>query len=171
LRAGAYRLDESHASLIFKINHLGFSNYVGRFENFSASLDFDVEDVSAAKVSAIIDMTSLDIANDEFAQTLMGPEWFDADQFPQAIFESKEIRAIGENIGVMSGALTLHGVTRPIAFDVTFNGGARDFLRSAYVVGFSATAKIDRTEFGISKFSGVIGNEVEIEIEAEFTRQ
>ncbi len=171
LRGGAYRLDETHASLLFKIDHLGFSNYVGRFEKFSASLDFDEEDVTAARVSAIIDMASLDIANDEFGETLMGPQWFDAVQFPQAVFESNAISLTGDNTGTMTGDLTLHGITQPVTFDVTFNGGARDILRSAYIVGFSARTTIDRTDFGISKFAGIITNDVVLEIEAEFIRE
>ncbi len=171
LRAGAYKLDEAHAAILFRINHLGYSTYLGRFEKFSASLDFDEADPTTARVSAIIDMTSLDIANDEFAQTLTGPDWFDAEQFPQAVFNSTAIAITGDNTGTLTGDFTLHGVTKPVTLEVSFNGGARDLLRSAYVVGFSAKGTIDRTDFGVSRFTGVITDEVSIEIEAEFIRQ
>ncbi|MEL6379142.1 MAG: YceI family protein [Pseudomonadota bacterium] len=171
LRKGTYALDPAHASVLFKIDHLGFSTYVGRFERIDATLDFDSKNPERADVEAIIDMTSLDIANDDFADTLMGPDWFDAGQFPQARFVSREIAVTGDTTGVMTGDLTLKGETRPIRLAVTFNGGARDLLRGAYVVGFSATGSFDRTDFGISKFSGLITDDVAIEIEAEFVRQ
>lgn len=170
LRSGGYSLDPHHASLVFKINHLGFSNYVGRFERFDASLDFDAAEPTAARVDAVIDMTSLDVANDEFAATLMGPNWFDAAQFPQAVFHATSITTTGDQTGVMTGDLTLHGVTRPVTLDVTFNGGAQDILRRAYVVGFSAHGSINRDDFGVDRFDGVISDQVTIEIEAEFEK-
>ena len=71
----------------------------------------------------------------------------------------------------MTGTLTLKGETRDVTFDITFNGGDRDLIRGAYVVGFSARGVIDRTEFGIDRFAGVVGNEVVLEIEAEFLKQ
>lgn len=171
LRAGGYRLDPHHASLLFKINHLGFSNYVGRFERFDASLDFDTADPSAAVIDASIDMTSLDIADDEFAATLTGPDWFDAARFPQAVFRSTSIVTTGDNKGTMTGDLTLHGVTHPVTLEVTFNGGAQDILRGGYVVGFSAHGTINRDDFGVDRFDGVISDEVKIEIEAEFEKK
>lgn len=171
LKPGTFALDETHAALTFKIDHLGFSNYVGRFEVFSANLDLDEQDPEAARVDAVIDMTSLDIANDDFADTLMS-DWFDADSFPKARFTSTEVSVTGDNRGQVAGELTLRGITQPVTLDVTFNGGARDLIRgNAYIVGFSASGKIDRTDFGINNLSGVITNEVEINIEAEFIRQ
>lgn len=171
LRSGNYNLDEDHAALTFRIDHLGFSEFVGRFNVFDASLDFNADNPTSAYLEASIDMTSLDIANDEFAETLIGPDWFDTKNFPAARFQSTDIEITGENTGIISGDLTLHGVTAPVALNVTFNGGARDRLRSnAYVVGFSATGEIDRTTFAINRFSGLITNKVSIEIEAEFIR-
>lgn len=171
ISAGAYKLDPTHASLVFKIDHLGFSTYVGRFESFEASLDFDAEDPAAARVEAVIDMTSLDIANDEFAQTLMGSQWFDAEQHPQAVFRTFGLKVTGENTAVISGDLTLKGETQAIEINATFNGGANDVLRRAYIVGFSGSTIISRSDFGIDRFAGLITDEVAIEIEAEFIRQ
>ena len=171
LKPGIFELDETHSALTFLIEHLGFAIYVGRFEVFSANLDLDEQDPEAARVDAVIDMTSLDIANDEFADTLMS-DWFKADSFPKARFTSTEVLVTGVNRGQVEGELTLRGVTQPVTLDVTFNGGARDLIRgNAYIVGFSASGTIDRTDFGINNLSGVITNKVEINIEAEFVRQ
>ncbi len=170
LPAGNWTLDEKHAALTFKINHLGYANYVGRFEKFSASLNGDPKSPAAAKLETIIDMTSLDIANDDFAKTLMGPDWFDAAKFPQAQFVSGEITMTGADTAQISGTLTLKGQSAPVTLNAKFNGGAVDRLRNADVIGFSATGKIDRTVFGVSKFSGLLTNDVTIEIEAEFVK-
>lgn len=171
LRDGQYALDPAHSALMFRIDHLGFSTFIGRFEAFEASLEFDAANPADAKVAALIDMTSLDVANDEFAETLMGPDWFDAGSFPTARFESTVITVTGDTTGAMTGSLTLNGVTQEVRLDVTFNGGGRDRLRGAYVVGFKAEGRISRADFGVDRFSGVIADEVEIEIQAEFLRR
>ena len=171
LRSGEYTLDTTHAALLFQIDHLGFSKFSGRFDVFDASLDFDAENPAAAHLDATIDMTSLDIANEEFTTTLKGPDWFDVERFARARFTSTDIAITGDNTGIVTGELTLHGVSAPVTLDVTFNGGARDRLRgNSYVVGFSAIGEIDRTAFDISRFSGLITDSVSIEIQAEFIR-
>lgn len=170
LKQGAYTLDQAHASLLFKIDHLGYSNYVGRFNALDATLDFEAGQPETAHIDARIDMTSLDIANDEFARELMGPNWFDAARFPVAIFQSTRVIQLTDTTGTLTGNLTLHGETQPVTLDITFNGAAYDRLRGADVIGFSANGIIDRTDFGVSKFSGLITDNVMIEIEAEFIK-
>ena len=170
LRPGAYSLDQGHAALLFRIDHLGYSDFIGRFERFDATLDFDADNPESASVSAVIDMTSLTLPDKDFAATLMGPNWFDAEAFPQASFTSTSVMLTGENTGTVAGDLVLHGVKQPVTLDVTFNGGARDMLRGGYVTGFSASGTIDRTAFGVSQYSGLLADEVTIEIEAEFLR-
>lgn len=168
LRAGAYRLDPDHAALVFKVDHLGFSRYVGRFERFDAHLDFDTDDPAGARVEAVIDIASLDVANDDFAEILKGPSWFDSEKHPHAIFRSTSVETTGPNAGRVTGTLALKGVAKPVTLDVTFNGGARDALRGSYVVGFSARGIISRSDFGIDRFGELVGDDVTIEIEAEF---
>ena len=171
LRSGAYKLDPKHASLIFKIDHLGYSAYVGRFETLDASLDFDPANPATARLEARAAVASLDIGNDEFAAELIGPKWLDAAAFPDIHFQSGMIHVTGDKTGELHGDLTLHGVTKPVTLAVTFNGGAQDRLRGAYITGFSATGTIDRTDFGVSRYSGLITNDIRIEIEAEFIQQ
>jgi polyisoprenoid-binding protein YceI len=171
LKPGTYALDPEHTAVLFKVNHLGFANFVGRFEKLEATLDFDDADPKLSHVEAKIDIASLDVANDEFAATLTGPDWLDAGRFPEAVFRSTRIETTAANSGRMAGDLTLHGVTSPVALDVTFNGGARDLLRGGYAVGFSAKGVFSRKAFGVDRFDGVVGDAVVIEIEAEFVRR
>ena len=171
VRPGAYRLDPTHAAVLFRIDHLGYSAYLGRFETVDASLDFDPASPTGAVLEATVEISSLDIANDAFAAELVGPDWFDAEAHPQAVFRSTSITVTGDATGTVTGELTLKGVTQPVTFDVTFNGGARDLLRGAYVTGFSAKGVIDRTAFGVDRYAGLVASEVEIELQAEFIRQ
>ena len=156
LRTGEYTLDNLHTAVTFKIDHLGFSNYVGRFEQVEASLDFDAENPAEARLEAIIEIASLDVANDEFAETLSGSSWFDAEVHPQAIFRSTGISVTSGTTGTVTGNLTLKGVTNPVTLDVTFNGGDNDRLRGGYAIGFSATGSFKRSDFGISRFLGPV---------------
>ena len=171
LKSGEYELDNYHTAVTFKINHLGFSNYVGRFEVANAALNFDAENPTAAELEAIVEIASLDVANDEFAKTLIGPAWFSAAEFPEAIFRSTNIDVTGETSGVVTGDLTLKGVTKPVSLNVSFNGGDNDPLRGGYAIGFSASGTFNRSDFGVSRFLGPVSDEVTIDIEAEFVRR
>jgi polyisoprenoid-binding protein YceI len=169
--AGDYRLDKAHASILFKIDHLGYSTYVGRFEGFDASLAGDPASPESATVTATVDMTSLNLANPDFAAELMGPDWFDAANHPQATFKTYGLKIVGENEADISGDLTLKGKTQAVIIRARLNGSAYDRLRGADVVGFSATLPISRAAFGVDRYSGLIADEVMLEIEAEFIRQ
>lgn len=171
LKAGDWALDPDHAALIFRINHLGYSDLVGRFETFSVRLTGDPSDPAAARAEAVIDIASLDMANDEFSAQLTGPKWFDAETYPQAMFRTLSVRLRDDANADVDGELTLHGITRPVTLHVLFNGSAFDPIRGTDVAGFSATATINRSDFGISAFSGLVTDEVRIEIEAEFLKQ
>lgn len=168
--AGDYKLDPAHASLFFRINHLGYSTYVGRFERFDASLTGDPAAPESAIVTAVVDMTSLNIANPDFAAELMGTEWLDAASFPQASFKTYGLKITGENEADISGDLTLKGKTQAVIIKAKLNGSGYDRLRGADIVGFSATLPISRAAFGIDKYSGLVTDDVIIEIEAEFVK-
>ncbi len=92
IQAGEYKLDKDHAVLLFKINHMGFSSYVGRFNEFDVSLDFDPNNIENSRIEAIIDMRSIDVNNPEFATKLGGTAWLDSQRFPQAVFRSLAVK-------------------------------------------------------------------------------
>ncbi|MEM8785869.1 MAG: YceI family protein [Pseudomonadota bacterium] len=170
LRAGDYRLDPEHVSILFKIDHLGFSTYVGRFEAASGQLDFKPEDPAASAVSVTVDATSLSVPSAELEEKLKGPALFDLADFPVIRFESTGAKVTGEARGTVEGLLTIKTVERPITLDVTFNGGARNPITLVPTLGFSATAQLDRDAFGLTEWLPLVGNQVTLEIEAEFIR-
>jgi polyisoprenoid-binding protein YceI len=179
--AGAYTLDRAHASLIFRVNHLGFSNYTARFKRFDAKLQFDPTNLAVSKVVASVDVDSLetdfpDPAKLDFNAMLKGTGWLDAATFPRMEFESRRIDVTGVNTVRIHGDLTLHGVTRPIVLAATFNGGyAGHPMDPNARIGFSAQGTLKRSEFGITY--GIpapgttmgVSDEVDVVIEAEFT--
>jgi len=173
LRGGAYTLDKDHASLLWKVNHLGFSAYVGRFNDFDASLDFDPENVPGSSLEVIVNTASLDVNNDAFADQLRGADWFNVDVFPQAIFRTTSfVEATSDTSFIFEGELTLLGTTAPVQLDVTFNGGGRNFLTRRYTLGFSANASFKRSDFGLDNLVAFgIGDDIELEIHVEFQAQ
>src|SRR5690606_2326588 len=87
LEKGSYKLDQTHVAVLFKINHMGLSTFVGRFNKVDATLEFDPGNIAAAKLSAIIDVASLDVNNSDLEETLRSSSWLDTGKYPQAFFK------------------------------------------------------------------------------------
>ena len=175
--AGAYTLDKAHASLLFRVNHIGFSNFTARFAQFDARLKFDPAHPTASSVTATIDARSIGIDNAPagFLDTLRGGQWLNAVQFPQMTFRSTKIELTGANSARINGALSFRGVTHPVSLDAKFNGGyAGNQYDPNARIGFSAHGSLKRSAFGAAE--GIpapgttmgVSDDVEIIIEAEF---
>lgn len=170
LRGGEYTLDKEHATLLWKIDHLGFSRYIGRFNDFDASLDFDAENVENSSLEVIIETASIDVNNEAFAEDLRGSDWFDVENFPQAVFRTTSlVETVDETTFIFEGDLTLLGNTGPVTMTVNFNGGGRNFLTRRYTLGFSATAEFQRSDFGLDNMVAFgVGDNIQIEVHVEF---
>lgn len=177
LPKGQYELDLSHASIVWKVSHLGLSDYVARFANFDASIQFDGKDIRNSKINATIDPMSIQTAypdadKKDFDQILATDKsWFNAGQFPAITFASNSIKMTSETTAIMQGDLTFLGVSKPIALDVTFNGAmTRQPFSGKPTMGFSATTTIKRSDWGMTKYVPNIGDEVSVMIEGEFAK-
>jgi polyisoprenoid-binding protein YceI len=176
---GQYHLDKSHASLVLRISHLGFSTYTTRFSRFDADLTFDPTHLEAATLVATIDASSLemDAAPAMCLDIVKGPQFLDVTKFPSIVFRSAAVRTTGPHSFEMSGTLNMHGVTRPLILVGTYNGGYAGMpnMDPHARVGFSAHTSLKRSDFGLT--NGVpapgttmgVGDEVNLSIEAEFT--
>lgn len=171
LDPGSYQIDEQHTSVHFKINHMGMSTFVGRFNSVNASLEFDPAHIENARLSAVITIASIDVNNAELAETLRGSSWFDAGKYPQAIFKTTSVELANESRAKFKGDLTLHGVTAPIVLDVVFNGGGENMLTGRYTIGFSATTSFKRSQFGMDYLIPAVGDDVNVEVFAEFQKR
>lgn len=170
IKGGNYQLDKQHAALLFKVDHLGFSKFIGRFNAFDASLRFDSKNIENSSLEALVDMTSVDVNNEKFERALKGRFWFDTENYPQAYFKTNSAQRIDEKNIEFIGELTFLGVTKPISLFVHVNGAANNLLARKYTLGFSAKASIIRSEYGLDRYVPSIGDEIELEIHAEFQR-
>ena len=169
LPAGAYALDKKHASVTARVLHMGVSYYAVRFDTFDASFTYDPANPSGAKVKASVDATSLDVGapyGRRFAD-----EFLDATKNPVVSFVSTQIvPAADGKTATMTGNLTLHGVTKPVTFNVTFVGVGHG-LFGGTITGFSAVGTFKRSDFGSTFLLNLVGDDTEIEIDAEFDRK
>jgi polyisoprenoid-binding protein YceI len=176
--AGAYTLDKTHASLVFRLSHMGFSNYTASFERFDVQLQFDPVNLGASSVVVTVDPTSLLLINPPpgFTEALLGEQWLDAKQYPTMTYRSTKVEATTANNLRITGDLTLHGVTHPVVLDAVFNGGYPGFAMDPHArIGFSAQGTLKRSDFGIA--FGIpapgsnmgVSDDVDVVIEAELS--
>ncbi len=180
--AGDYRIDLGHSRLLFRVSHLGYSNYTAMFTKIDADLTFDPENPAAMKLKVPVDPASIETHYPDpavdFNGVITGPEFLDAKTYPEMTFVSTTVAPTGENTADVTGDLTLHGVTKPVTLAVTYNGGygAHPMDPGGARIGFSATGSLMRSDFGMG--FGVpapgttmgVGDKVEIIIEAEFQK-
>lgn len=175
LPPGSYKLEKDHGSLVFRVKHLGLSHYTARIAGFDATLEFDPSAPAASRVSAMIDPMSVrtDHPTDKDWDRRLGADLLKGETHPQITFNSTTVAQTGALSGVVTGDLTLGGVTRPVTLEVTYNGGmeAAALYSGRAAVGFSAKATLKRSDFGLTRYAAFVGDEVEVIIEAEFTRR
>jgi polyisoprenoid-binding protein YceI len=174
---GAYEIDKLHTSLLFRVNHIGFSKYTGRFTRVDAKLEFDPARLAASRVSVTIDPRSIQADNvpSDFLEMLTSKDWLNATEFPAMTFRSTNVEVTGKDTFRLHGDLTLHGVTKPVVLDASFNGGyASHPMEPNARIGFSARGSFKRSDFGVT--IGIpapgttmgVGDEVQVILETEF---
>lgn len=168
---GTYKLDKSHASIIFSIKHLGFSDYIGRFNAFDAQLTLDGTDPTKSQLTVTVEPESVDTHNTELEEKLRGPNYFNIAEFQQAKFVSRTIAITGRGTGTVTGDLTMLGITRPVTLRVVLNGAGHNSYANVYDVGFSATATLKRSDWGMKTLIPQVSDEVQLIISAEFHKQ
>jgi polyisoprenoid-binding protein YceI len=167
--AAEYKLDPTHSFINFKVSHLGYSWLLGRFNKLSGELSFDPANPEASKISVLIDTTSLDSNHSERNIHLKGEEYLDVKTYPEAKFVSTSYRG-GEQGGILSGKLTLHGVTQDLKFDIK-KVGEGDDPWGGYRAGFEGTITIKRTDFGMESNLGPLANDVYLDLFIEGVRR
>ena len=171
-----WQLDASHSSIGFSVKHLMIATVKGSFGSFEASFAGPETDLSKAQVTVNIDTASIDTSNDQRDGHLRSPDFFDVEKFPAITFVGK--RLVGDAFGdfKLVGDLTIRGVTKEVTLDATFEGRAKDPWGNSRL-GYTATGKIQRTDFGLNwnqalEAGGVlVSEEVKISVEASFVRK
>lgn len=171
LRPGNYALDPDHTFVLFRVDHLGLSQVIGRFNEVEATLQFDPDNLEAMRLDGRISTASIDIGNPSFESDLRGGGWLDSEAHPDATFVTESVSVDGEDNLTIEGEFTLRGIAQPLTLEAKFNGGADNILTGKYTLGFTAFGSVSRKAFGIDSFSALVGDTISIEIQAEFQQQ
>jgi polyisoprenoid-binding protein YceI len=160
----------AHASINFRVKHLGFSWVTGRFDKFAGTFAFDDKNLAASKVKVEIDTASVNSNHAERDKHLRGADFLDVTKFPTATFESTSVTPAGDGKATIAGKLTLRGVAKDATINAVRIGGGDDPW-GGYREGFEGTTKFALADFGVPKDLGPASKEVELTLHVEGVRQ
>lgn len=168
--AAEYEIDPAHSFIEFRVSHLGFSILDGRFNDLSGTFTYAPEEGEGAQsVEVVIPTASVDTNHAERDKHLRSEDFLNVEEYPEARFESTGFSG-DEDGGVLTGELTLLGVTKPIEIQVEKVGEGEDPW-GGYRAGFIGTTTIDRYEFGVSYDLGPAAQMVDLTLMIEGVRQ
>ncbi|MET0583140.1 MAG: YceI family protein [Pseudoxanthomonas sp.] len=162
-----YKIDPNHTNVIASWSHFGFSNPSINFGNADGTIVYDADKVSASSVQVTLPLTGLSALAADFYDHLTSADWFDAAKYPAATFKSTKVEAAGEGKLKVTGDLTVKGVTKPVVLDVTLNKAAEQPMAKRAAIGFDATAKVKRSDFGLGNYAPNVSDEVSLRITTE----
>ena len=171
VKAGVYKVEPYHTQISFTLSHFGLSNYTGVFSGASGSLKLDPAKLEDTKLDVSVATDTVLTTVPKLTGELKDDKWLDAAKFPQARFVSTKVTAVGADEATIAGELTLHGVTKPVVLKAKFVGAGVNPIDKAYTVGFVASGVIKRTEFGVSTYAPMIGDDVTLIVNGAFELQ
>jgi polyisoprenoid-binding protein YceI len=167
-----WNLDTAHSSVNFSVRHMVISKVRGHFTQFSGTLDFDEARPQAAKLEVKVQTASVNTNDAQRDGHLKSADFFDVEKYPEMTYKSSAVEVVDKNHFRVQGQLTLHGVTKPVTLDVEYAGHGRDPWGGDRA-GFTATAGINRKDFGLNwnqalEAGGVlVSDQVEITLEIQ----
>ncbi len=160
----------SHASINFKIPHLGYSMLLGRFNTFEGKFSYDEKNPSRSKVSVTIETASIDSNHAKRDKHLRSDDFLDVKKYPEATFVSTSIKTTGKKTAILKGKLTLHGVTRPIEMAIKEIGAGKDPW-GGFRRGFEGSTTLVLKDYDINFDLGPASKSVELYLSIEGIRQ
>jgi polyisoprenoid-binding protein YceI len=168
--AGAYVLDSKEALVRYTTIHMGMTEFWGSFPNASGTLTIDPKAIGQTKVDIRVPIVGVETTNRELNAEFISSEFFDFAKFRSAHFVSTEVVRTGPRTARMTGDLTLHGVTRPVVLNVTFNNAGPNSFSKELTLGFKAEGVLKRSDFGIGKYVPIVSDDTQITISAAFVK-
>lgn len=170
-----YALDPGHSQILFSWNHLGFSETTGMFAGFEGEILFDEEAPENSSVRVEFPVSSMFTGWEQRDNHFMSADFFNAvadaspagDSASMVTFESTGIEVTGESTALITGDLTLNGVTREVVLDTTLNNQGMHPIEQRPWLGLDATTTVLRSDFGVGAFAPAVSDEVQIEISVE----
>ncbi len=170
-----WNIDPAHSSAEFKVKHMMISNVRGKFGGITGVLNRVDADHTESSLEVSIDVSTVNTQDEKRDGHLKSPDFFDAEKFPAMTFKSTHIEKKGDGFAV-TGDLTIHGVTKPVVLNVEeVSEPAKDPWGNTRI-GLTATAKINRKDFGLSwnstlEAGGVlVGEDVSITLDVELIK-
>lgn len=169
--ADTYKLDQGHTSVTFQWTHFGFSHPTGKFMNAvgTVTLDDATPANSSVEVSFAIDGINTGVA--ALDTHLKSADFFDAAKYPTATFKSTKVEPTGADTALVTGDLTIHGVTKPVTLTVKLNKKDVHPMMKKVDAGFTATGTINRSDFGVGAYVPAVSDQIDLYIEAEAIAQ
>lgn len=177
--SGAYTLDSRHVSVLWRLRHLGLSLFTARFDTVSGTLNWDGANPAASSINLTIAANSVNtgVLNAQGERAFdrdIHTQVFGSEANPNITFVSRSIQVTGPTTGLITGDLTLRGVSRPVVLEATFEGGRFIAFRQKHEIAFSGRTIIRRSEFGAALSNpianGTTSDEVEILFQGEFVK-
>ncbi|HEY4551625.1 MAG TPA: YceI family protein [Bacillaceae bacterium] len=172
-----WSVDTAHSNVDFSVRHMMVSKVKGSFNDFSAKVEADPADLTTASLKFTINTASIDTRNEDRDNHLRSADFFDVEQYPELTFASTNIEKKGDSIYAVTGEVSLHGVTRPETFTVTFEGISKDPMSGAEKAGFSVEGTIKRSDYGLTwnaplETGGVlVSDDVKISLEIQAAKE
>jgi len=164
------KIDGNHTAAQFSVRHMGISTVRGAFTKVSGSVDYDASDVSKTVIDVSIDTASIDTRVSMRDDDLKSAHWFEVAKYPTITFKSTKVEAAGPGKLKATGDLTLHGVTKSVVLDVDGLSEPVKDPKGNLHLGASASTKVDRTEFGMTGGTAMVGSDITITIDAELLK-
>jgi polyisoprenoid-binding protein YceI len=171
VQPGAYKLEPTHARILWQVSHMAFSEWFGDFSGAAGTAVFDPTTPAANRIDISIPVASVTTTNATLDGELKSPAWFDAAKYPTITFKSTGVVATGPGAADVTGDLTFHGVTKPVTLKVKFRAAGVNGMTKHFTAGFDALAEIKRSDFGVKAYVPLIGDDVQIVISAPFEKQ
>lgn len=168
--AGTYTIDPNHTQVLFGYDHFGFTDNMGLLSMPTGTLTLDPKNPGAAKVTIDLPIANIRTGIPKFDEHLMSADFFEAAAHPTARFVSTSVKVDGTSADIM-GTLTIKGMSKPVTIDATFKGAGVNPMNKKETVGFSGTAVINRSDFGLGKYAPMVSDRVELKIVAAFEKQ
>ena len=165
-----FKIDSVHSTVGFRIRHL-VGKVSGQFNAFQGTIQLDEKDLAKSSVDASIDAGSIYTGNESRDKHLVSPDFFDTAKYPTITFKSTAVKPIDKDHLAISGSFTMHGVTKAVTINTTFNGTTPGMKPGTKLAGFEGTLTVKRAEYGISYGPpGLLGEDVEITLNIEAGR-
>ena len=171
VEAGSYAVEPLHTQVLFAISHLGFTTFYGAFTGASGTLSLSTTDPASSTLEVSVPISGVSTNNAKLDGELKGDKFFNAAAYPAMTFKLTKLIVGGKDTAQAMGDLTMHGVTKPITLDVHFHGGGANPMSKKATIGFDVSGEIKRSEFGMTSYLPLLGDDVKLIISAAFEKQ